>query len=73
MNHTELIVEARQFIDDLLEKCEGELYTAIDLETLQPNDLGLRALRLAELMDAALAREPAGLVERFRGLLRKAR
>jgi hypothetical protein len=78
--HTELLREAREFIDDLLERCEGELYTAVDLETREPNPLGLRALRLAERLDAALVQtsEPApertpGIVDRVAALLRIAR
>ena len=68
----ELLLDARKFIEDLLEQCEGELTTAVDLDTVVPNELGLRALRLAQQLDAELAQEPAGMLKRFAALLRKA-
>ncbi len=65
----ELLTDARKFIEDLLEQCEGELTTAVDLDTVVPNELGTRALRLMDRLDAELASNPTGIVQRLRALL----
>jgi len=69
--NTDILSETRQLLDDLLEQCEGELYTAVDLDTLQPNQLGMRALRLAQRIDDLLATPPAGVVQRFLNLIKR--
>lgn len=68
--NTDILSETRQLLDDLLEQCEGEFYTAVDLDTMEPNDLGLRALRLAKRIDDALATPPAGAVQRFMNFIK---
>ena len=66
-----LLRETREVLNEILEKCEGQLFDAIDLDTLEPNALGDRALRLLDQIDGALADSLPGFVSRIMSRLRK--
>ena len=66
-----LLRETREVLNEILEKCEGQLFDAVDLDTLEPNALGDRALRLLDQIDDALADSLPGFVSRIMSRLRK--
>jgi hypothetical protein len=66
-----LLLETRDLLNELLEKCEGQLFDAVDLDTLEPNELGDRALRLLDRIDDALSDRLPGVVSRIMSRLRK--
>ena len=66
-----LLRETREVLNEILEKCEGQLFDAVDLDTLEPNALGDRALRLLDQIDGALADSLPGFVSRIMSRLRK--
>jgi len=70
MNDQNLLREARDLLNEILEKCEGQLFDAVDLDTLEPNALGDRALRLLDQIDDALADSLPGFVSRIMSRLR---
>ena len=65
-----LLRETREVLNEILEKCEGQLFDAVDLDTLEPNALGERALRLLDQIDGALADSLPGFVSRIMSRLR---
>jgi hypothetical protein len=67
----QLLLETRDLLNEILEKCEGQLFDAVDLDTLEPNELGNRALRLLDQIDDALSDRLPGVVSRIMSRLRK--
>jgi hypothetical protein len=65
-----LLRETREVLNEILEKCEGQLFDAVDLDTLEPNELGDRALRLLDQIDDALSDRLPGVVSRIMSRLR---
>jgi len=67
----QLLRDTRELLNELLDKCEGQLFDAVDLDTVEPNELGLRARHLLDQIDEALADNLPGFVSRVMSRLRQ--
>jgi hypothetical protein len=67
----QLLRDTRELLNELLDKCEGQLFDAVDLDTVEPNELGLRARHLLDQIDESLADNLPGFVSRVMSRLRQ--